>query len=260
MHRSRLAFSLILAFALALTLARAGHCQVEILLDVDADSATGCTVTTVDGLVDGVDEIVEASLAQQGIAPGGFAISDLSRRECVSPATNSFGPPVRFDLGGWLALSATGVDFTRAIELYWPIPSHGNRSASVLAAVEIADQDALLNLPVTLSAVSTAIPTLSEWGALLLALLLAGLASRRLRRGPRVAWLALVLALGLATTAWAVCVLDGEVNDWAGIDPLGLDPFGDSTGGADLRAVLVQECPGRLCIRIDAALPIAPIP
>jgi hypothetical protein len=260
MHRSRLAVSLILATALALTLARAGHCQVEIFLDLDADSATGCTVTTVDGLVDGVDEIVEASLAQQGIAPGGFVISDLTRRECVSPATDTFGPDIPIDDGGWLALSGTGVDFTRAIELYWPIPGGGNRSPSVVVGVELADQDALLGLPVAVSAVSTAIPTLTEWGALLLVLLLAALAARRLRRGPRAAWLALVLALGLATTAWAACVLDGDVGDWAGADPLGLDPFGDSVGENDLRAVLAQECVDKVCFRIDATLELAPVP
>lgn len=250
-------------FALALALPAPGRSQViELFLDLDADAATGCTVMTVDGPFSGVEQILQTGVAVQGVAPGATFVGGVTRRECTDPAMNAFGPPIAVDPGGWPVEMGLGTDGSNAVETYWPLAAVGSPPASIRLGVEVADQDALLGLAFSPGAASVlAVPTLSEWGALLLLLLLAAVAVRKLRRGPRAAWLLVAAVLVVATAAWADCVLDGQVGDWTAADLLGLDPVGDVPQGEnDLRAVFAQEGPGRICFRVDAFLVSPPVP
>lgn len=152
------------------------------------------------------------------------------------------------------------------METYWPFPAGEPPPTDIRLGVELGGDDALLELAFALEPVSgVAVLTLSEWGALLLALLLGAVAARKLDRqgrGPRAAWLGLFLALTVTATAWAACVLDGHVDDWAGLDPIGLDPEGDTRAlyDSDLRAVFAQEREARICFRVDGRLEVFAVP
>lgn len=88
----------------------------------------------------------------------------------------------------------------------------------------------------------TSIPTFSQWGMLLLSLLLSGsavLVMRKRRTVPVKLICALVIIFSLSGAAWAIVdgcgpiTLDGLVNDWNcnGINSAVTDPIGDSSVG-----------------------------
>jgi hypothetical protein len=253
----------VFAVAVALALPAPGRSQaIEHFLDLDANPGTGCTVTTVDGPFPGVEQVLETQVSFQGTPPGGAFVGSVTRRECTDPGANVFGPPIPVDPGGWPVEVGLGTDGSHVVETYWSLASLASRPSSILLGVEVSDEDALLDLAFFLAAPAVPdVPTLSEWGALVLLSLLAILAVRRLRSGPRAAWLLVAAGLGVATAAWAACVLDGQVGDWESGNLLDLDPVGDVPQGADdLRAVLAQECPDRICFRVDALLVPPPVP
>lgn len=250
-------------FAVAVGLATpVGAQSIKLFLDLDANPATGCTVTTVDGPFAGVEQVLETYVGFQGVPPGASFVSSVTRRECTDPGAGAFGPSIPVDPVGWPVEVGLGTDGSRAVETYLPLAALAAPPSVIRVGVEVSDEDALLDLDFALAAPPvSAVPTLSEWGALLLVSLLAGLALRRLRPGPRAAWLIVAVGLGLTTAAWAACVLDGQVGDWESDDLVGLDPLGDVPAGADdLRAVFAQECPDRICFRVDALLVSPPVP
>src|SRR5262249_7365428 len=112
------------------------------------------------------------------------------------------------------------------------------------------------NEPILL-ALPSAIPTLGEWGLLVLALLLAGVAFHSLRRHRRLAFLLLALMAAGAAAASAPSTLGGETNGWKPSGQLGTDNLGD--GSPDLRAAFGRFENGHLYFRIDALLDQPPV-
>ncbi|MGE4070425.1 MAG: Ig-like domain-containing protein [Lysobacterales bacterium] len=101
------------------------------------------------------------------------------------------------------------------------------------------------------------IPTLGFFGGLLLALALAALAMRSLRRNRLMAQMLMVGAfVSLGFAAWAVVthIADGQVGDWAGDAPIGTDPIGDSVpplSGTDIVGAFGVDVRPNLHFRID---------
>jgi hypothetical protein len=136
---------------------------------------------------------------------------------CIAPPS-TFGAlqplvppaPVPWNLG-------PGPSGTSIIETYLPFTPESRLSRLAV----FTSGDALTttapggaNTPI-LIAFDAVIPTVGEWGLLILALLLAGGAWHFLRRDQRIAFLVCLLFAAGAGAAWAASiVLDGDGSDW----------------------------------------------
>jgi len=252
-RHSLAALGLALSFLVAAP-ASAKEQTVGVLIDTDNDAATGCTVATADGPFAGVEQILETTV--DTTPPATAQVTLVTRRECVSGST--FGAPITVDDGDWPVGVGLGLDGSDVVETYVPLSDLGSPD-EIRVAVVSEDPDAMLvtspggTAPIVIAFPSLLeIPTVSEWGLLLLGALLAFAALAVLRRRGAAAALAAWLLLGFAGAAWAGCILDGQVGDWAGRAPVGEDAIGD--GSPDLRALFAQADGARLCFRIDAFL------
>jgi hypothetical protein len=198
--------------------------EVRILLDLDNDVATGCTVATIGGPFDGVEQILITTVETTSPPPAG-TVTDVAVSDCINPATDTFGPPASFD-GGWPIGIDNGEGGLDVVETYFPllssvVPDPKIIRVAVVVTDELGGEQALLTEDGTPDGPAILvdlrllleIPTLGEWGLILLALLLAGGSIVLLgRRGAVAAALAFVL-LG-AGLAWAAPGLDGLIDDW----------------------------------------------
>lgn len=250
------------ALALMLLAAPAAAVQstLDLLLDLDDDATTGCTVSTPDGPFEGVEQILTTTVDTVGAAAAN--VTGVVRSECVDPGTGTFGAPVAVDAGGWPVGVGSGVDGFHVVETYFPlaataldlsvvrfgvVQSRGMEADALLVAAPGSDLPLLVSLQNVLE-----IPTLGQWGLLLLALLLAASSVALLgRRG----WAALVaiLILGTAGLAWAQCVLDGLPDDWDPEDLVGEEPAA-ADDGVSIRAVFGRGGLTELCFRVDLSL------
>ena len=252
----RLCLALVLLFA-GLS-AHAATTQFRVLLDVDNDPGTGCSVATPDGSFGGVEQILLTTVDSAGTSA---SVSSVERLDCVDPGTSSFGAPVSVSAGGWPVGIGNGQSGLNVIETQMPVSSIAGHAFFVRTAVLASDStgdDAMgVTSPFLVQLGSNiAVPTLSRIALALLSLLfaLAALAMLRRHRSLLTVALALGLLAGSVGTAWAACVLDGQIGDWAGIAPRGQDPQGDGPVGADLGAFFAQTSGGNICFRIDSTV------
>jgi hypothetical protein len=109
---------------------------------------------------------------------------------------------------------------------------------------------------------STAIPTFSEWGMILLSFLfgLSAVWMLRKRKAAIGSLVVLGIVLGISGHAWAppppLITLDGGVTDWqsAGVSPSVIDPLGDSSlsdDGEDIVAGYITSDLNNIYFRID---------
>jgi len=242
--------------------------QVEILLDLDDDPATGCSVATVDGAFPGVEQILVTTVETVSVPPSASVLS-AATRDCVDPGTDTFSAPAIFD-GNWPVGLDNGAGGRDVVETYFPLAvSVVGRPSVVRVGLVVRDpkgqEQALLTVddtrlgdPILLDLRGVLeIPTLGATGATLLALLLTGGGVVLLRRrataarstaarttAVRAAAVALALLLAAAGVAWAAGSLDGLTDDWLAGQLLASDGswlFGFGT--AD-----------RLCFRVDTDL------
>ena len=234
--------------------ARAVQQEVRLLLDLDNDAGTGCTVTTAAGAFAGVEQVLITTVDTSS-PPDAGNVTDVALATCTDPGTNTLGAPASFD-GGWPVGIGNGVGGRDVVETYAPLASLVVSDPQVVhLGVVVTDgsggeQDLLTvdgtptGAPILLDLRSVLeIPTLGEWGLILLALLLAVASVALLGRRATVALgiLFVFLAMGVA---WAACVLDGQTDDWTSADQLASDGqvlFGKMDGG-------------RLCLRVDTNL------
>jgi VCBS repeat-containing protein len=228
--------------------------EVSILLDLDDNPTTGCTVPTVDGPFDGVEQVLITTVETSSPPPAGM-VTDVAIADCVTPATDTFGPPASFD-GGWPIGIDNGEGGLDVVETYFPLLSavFGNSELIRLAVVvtdELGGEQALLTVddtpggaPILLELNALLeIPTLGEWGLILLALLLAAASLALLgRRGT--AALGLVLVVLAAGAAWAAGTLDGLTDDWSAGDQLASDGI----------VLFGKKVDDTLCFRVDVEL------
>jgi VCBS repeat-containing protein len=264
-RRGRLGRLALITFALlaaALPAAAVTH-HVDVLLDLDNTVATGCTVATADGPFDGVEQILRSVVETESVPTPSATVVEVLRFECVGGAV--FGPPVVVDPGDWPVGVGLGVSGADVIETYFPagaLPPGTDtvRLGVTLTAVGSGEEAALLFVsegsqqPIIFRFLSvTEIPTLSEWGMILLVGLLALAAAHRLRRRGMVATLVVLLALGGAGLVWAATTLDGDPSDWSPGSQLAGTPPAACTG-LRIAALFAKTESGQLCLRIDACL------
>ena len=83
-------------------------------IDTDNDPATGCDVTLGVTPFPGV-EMQVITTVDAGI------VSDVSRRDCTDPMTDSFGPPIPVSPGGWGVGMGLGDNGADVIESFLPL-------------------------------------------------------------------------------------------------------------------------------------------
>jgi hypothetical protein len=237
--------------------------DVDLLLDLDNNSATGCTVATVAGSFEGVEQKLISRITASS-PPDAGTVTDTALSDCVDPATGAFGAPSSFD-GGWPVGIDNGTAGRDLVETYAPlaalvVPDPSVVRLGVVVTDELGGAQALLttngtpgggpilldlsaSAPPPVTPPSAALPTLGQWALVLLACLLAGASLFLLRRHPGAALALALLVLGTGV-AWAAIVLDGQPGDWSAGEQLasdGMTVFG--TGEAD-----------RIVLRVDADL------
>ena len=231
---------------------------VQIALDTDGVATGGCTLTTVDGPFAGAEQLLTVSIET---ANATAVVEGIERQECVAGV---FGSPVVVDPGSWPVGISLGVNGSHVVEAYVPLADLGPQVASVrfgIVHVAGADEDALLltqpttGLPIVLVLRSVLeIPTISQWGLLVLLMLLAWLALRRLRRHEITIAVMLIATVAVSGWAWAVCVMDGLIDDWSAADSLALDASDDAADAVDLQAFSAKADGADLCLRVDTDL------
>jgi hypothetical protein len=253
---------LAVAGAWALPAAAITH-QVDVLVDLDNDVATGCLVSTVEGPFAGVEEILRTLVETESVPVPSAQVVEVQRLSCVGGTT--FSAPVQIDPGDWDVGLGLGVGGSHVIETFAPesmIPPSARVLRLAVVIEGSGDEDALLvtvaggDDPIIFDRQSVLeIPTLGEWGLLLLAALLAFVAAVRLRRRSAVALLVLVLLVAASGMAWAACILDGDPSDWNPGDQVAHDPgVGPGCIGIAVAALHVREGNPGICMRIDACM------
>lgn len=261
----------LLAALVALSVATPGSAaEFSALVDIDNDDSSGCAAGTFLGadfeLVTEVDTRIDPPL-----------LTGLTLNQCAGGTFVPFGGPNPFTSFAppWQAGSDSGLD---AVETYLPLAVgtpggsiqlgffSGPRSApvDVLFTTDGEPQGAPIVLPVP-QATLVEIPTLGEWGLLLLALLLLGAGILGLRRHslpPGLAALALLVGgIGVAFAAFPH-VPDGDLTDWTGHVALANDVFppADAPVNFEIRRAFATIEDGILFLRIDADASPAPPP
>ncbi len=269
----RRSLPLFLLVALLVPLASSAQdADYRVFLDLDNNPSNGCTVITVDGAFDGVEEILTTTVSMDNVTA-------VTRSTC-DEVSGTFGAPtavVDFPTP-WPVGIGTGTDGTDVIETYFPLHTVPTPQAIRLGFDSndgLGGEDAILTVDgsdtgpdvVVLLGTVLDIPTLSTLSLALLSLLIAAAAWRALRRRPsNAAWTVLIVAgslVAFTVLAVGVITLDGDPSDWLGAaDASALDPFGDAPDTADLRAAFAALDPALtyLYLRLDAArgtLPVA---
>lgn len=243
----------VLAFALA-SLAHAAAPWIAAAIDTDDDPSTGCTISTADGPVAGIELVVTTRMLTSA---SDARVTRVERQTCEGA---SLGSPVTHDLSGWPVGLGAG-DGGRAVVETWLPRAWLGRASRVRIVVFAGDGeggvDAAPAFAIALAAEPVAAPRpvpLSPWLALPLALAIGALAWRFARRRPEHARaVAMLVVFAFSGLAWAASVVrDGAIGDWAGVPPAVVDPDGDAPPDADIVAVFAQTDAANLYLRIDA--------
>jgi len=231
----------------------------EVLLDLDLNPGTGCTVTPAGGTpINGIDARARAT-----VDSGLLQVVALETEQC-SGAAFSAPVPVADVTVPYPVATNVGTGGGDAVELAASRNALGADGAALIGLTFTGDNGAgsdelatvdgqgggpiLFGLPVQIPALSM-IGLIFLIGALLV---VAALAHRRMGRVGSVMAVMLV-----ATAAWAMTfIIDGDIADWTGVGPIAQDPGGDSTDGsasADILAAFAALDGDRLVFRIDVA-------
>src|SRR6185312_7038078 len=235
---------------------------------------TGCDVPTLTGTFKGVEQILTTTVTSSGTSA---QVTGLILQTCTAPPSTFSAPvPVAGPAGHPLPwpVGTSGVLNPSVIETYFPLSLSAVANPQVvrLAVLGFDNSNALTDemlatqpgsaFPIVLQVASIAeVPTLSEWGLILLGLVLAlsAMAVLRRRRTAGTVLLALLL-LGAAGVTWAAagsCDLDGTTTgEWSAANLLATETTQDAPTGADLRAFYGFKDPvaNALCFRIDALI------
>ncbi|MFO1304131.1 MAG: IPTL-CTERM sorting domain-containing protein [Burkholderiales bacterium] len=247
----------------------ASAAQLTIFLDTDNNAGTGCTLPVPGGTIAGIEQVLNTTVNASATPP---TVGAVTRQVCVNPATNTLGPPLPVDAGGWPVGVGVGQAGYDAIETY--IQTVGLPSGTIRLGVAYVDPsiggDALVTTnglaggPPILFALQiappTPVPTLGHAGLALLALLLCGAGFYLLRRYPHgVPLVVAIVSIAVSTSLWAI-VLDGIVVDWNGVSPIAVDPTGDAPPGADIAAFYAKQEPAQERLYFRADIKTASVP
>jgi hypothetical protein len=239
-----------------------------ILLDTDRNAATGCSETLAVGATGGAEYRIDLAIGPPPAGTTGPTLTSLSYSRCDA-ATRVFGPATALP-PNLLFGSNNGIDGSDVAELGVPLSALGLSTGQSIGVTVIGitasggtvqSSVPAYTIGVGASATATAIPTLSEWGLLMLSLLL-GLAAWRWmpRKAGHLA--VFVFLVGWALVAWAAnIVVDGQVDDWVGSSPVASNPRGSGpTPATEVRQLFIAEGAGNLYFRLDVTDLDAPPP
>lgn len=247
-----------LIWAAACTGAWAATASYDILLDVDNDPATGCTVAlpAPHGSFAGAERVLSTTIVTDA---GGATVTGVTSRSCVGGV---LAAPATVSAGGWPVGLGVGTSASAVVETFLPLAQLGGATRVRAAVMSTTPDggDALLGADLVVGAAAppspgsvTPIPTLSPlWVALLAASI--GLAGARLARraGAPLAVLCACVLLSAGGMAWAATIiLDGQTGDWAGQSPALAGAKGDAPPNADLVALWFTHDAANAYFRID---------
>ena len=252
----------------------------QALLDTDVNAATGCDVAVDDAIVGeqtvhGVEQIVAILVTYSA---GHGTVTGVTRRACVGGTT--FAAAASVSAGEWPVGINDGISAADVIEGFVPRAAISNPPAVqvyftgsqaapgsdviLTTTGELNGEAIVFDLPAVLP--PAPVPALSPFGLGLVIALLIAVAWWGLQRrfGPSAAaLLGVLLTAATVVTAYAVSiVMDGEVTDWSGIEPIATDPSGDSTHAdpaEDLVAVFMTADNTKLYFRFDIGPLNAPL-
>ncbi len=248
--------------------AAAVQSNLTVFIDLDNDASTGCN-DPVSGF-NGYDQKVVTTVNTTGASSA--QVTQIEGRNCANAVvfSDSTTHPVGFH---------NGDNGLNVIETYWPIvpasppplhPCLGMNGVNCLRLGVYAENanggsDTLFTNngaptgpPILLIlGEGVEIPTLSQWGLLILIVLLACAAALKLRRRPLRALLTVQLVLCAGGIAYAVLGdLDGNtLSEWTPGSRVAYDPSAVDDGD-DIASLYARTAPpqGRVFFRIDASL------
>lgn len=236
-----------IAALLATSSALAQEYRYRLYVDRDVTATTGCTESVGATTFGGAELRISAYVT-------GTTVTSVTFAQCSGTAFGTEGAT-----GGPHSVGLNnGVNGSDVIEFAIDRQLLGQRNAVQLALSgsnsEGTTIDALTTQPggggVLQGLAPTMIPTLGVFGVMLLISALFFLALRRLKLGA-----VSIGALLIAGSVWAAhFIVDGDVQDWAGVIALAPDPANDATGsdpGADLIRLYGVEDNDRMLYRID---------
>lgn len=237
---------------------------VDHLIDTDNVSATGCSITTANGAITGIDVVVRNSVRTDA---SGYRSESVAIASCAGAALGGFQT---ISTGSVPIAAGQGTSGSSAVETSIPATLIPARDGQMRIAVVTTGSDGLSGgdaltanngNPILLAAPPVLfVPTL---GALALALLAGlivaavGLAHRRGYRGMQLVLVG-IMATALSGHLMAAIVRDGLVPDWTGIAPLATDPPGDAPAGVDIVAVFGKTDSTEVALRADIVLNAPP--
>ena len=247
---------------------QANAATLQVLIDSDSDTTTGCSVSLLapPGNFAGA-EVVLLTMVDTSTTPP--HVSEVAQQVCDN-ATHTLGAPTTVNAGGWSVGVGQGVAGYDAIEtVYVPGSLSGRYQLGFTYSDASIGSDSLVAMgggtPIAFAFGEAngipGIPTLGQFSLALLAFMVSGVAWQALRRykAPTMLLVA-VMAVVLTTTTWAAITLDGAIADWTGIAPLVSDASGDAPAGSDLTAVFAsaESNPQRIFFRADARIASLP--
>lgn len=252
--RCRIA-SVFCALVANVSVGHAAEHRFSLMFDTDNVAATGCTVSTVNGPVSGIERIATAVVSTTTTTA---TVARLEQQTCIG---GTLSAAATYDTGGWSAGLGNGPAGSAAIEFSVPLTSLP-RGATVKALAAsrnaLGQEDAtgsfLINISNAVAAVESVPVPLSRGLAALLVAMVAVTVALRFRRQHSSRLVTILMAgVILSTLAWAATVVrDGNIADWAGVSAAVTDASGDAPTNADIRTVYHQQDDNNLYVRIDA--------
>jgi peptidoglycan/xylan/chitin deacetylase (PgdA/CDA1 family) len=236
--------------------ASAQTAELFVYFDLDREPASGCTVETAQGAVDGIELRLRAV-----VDTAANEVRAVQHAPCADALAGSFAPEVPVHGGPsvpWDAVAGDGTSGSTLIEAYLPL-SAAPFATTVHAYVALdapGGSDAILangGAPIAIALRATAVPWGPPWLAALLALALLVLVRRALPPGGA---RALAFALALSPLAVHAGLGDGSLRGWTTLERVASDPEGDAPAAGDLVAAFAFVDPAAqvLYLRVDALL------
>ncbi len=244
-------FYIFLAAVLIASNSQAQNRFYHVYLDNDSDQSTGCLVNLPDfsTAIQGADSRVTVT-TDSALPP---TITSTQLATCDGTVFNTPSSISAAALG-----LNTGLNSNDVFEIAIPPSAISNNTKDRATLYFVTDSDAVSDIvltgtnggPITLG-FPQPIPTLGLLAMGILLLLLLLVSRKQLSRKLSTS----VVLIALCGIAWAaVIIIDGQTNDWSGINPAASDPINDTSGTgsyADLTAVFATQQNDSFYVRLD---------
>lgn len=242
--------------------APAGAATFDLHLDRDRNTATGCTISTADGPVSGIDFRLRTT-----VDPTTEEVTAITHATCVGGSFGAETPTGGVATPPWAANTGEGTTGSTLIETQLPLSLVPHPFSSVADAyVTLANaalEDALTStdgaspgggIPLPMSATPAPVFGLLGWAMLAFALVVGAWALPPSTLRTR-SLLALWIAFGLASPMIVRAALgDGALRSWSPTEEVAADLHGDAAEGADILRLFsaLDLAQDTLFVRLDA--------